>query len=144
MNKNITTIVVAVVLILAAGALYWVGSRTGPEEATAGEYDTFAQCLANAGMIVYGSATCKFCAQQRMMFGSSYRFIKEIECDPRNPHPEAELCIQKNIKGTPTWMREDANKNELYRFEAGVQQFERLAEVSGCPLVKDALPAAEK
>ena len=120
-------------LIIAAVVLYFF-SEQGARKVVAGEYDTFTQCLYDAGLRMYGSVTCSYCAQQRAMFGDSFRFIREIECDPRNPLPQTELCISKNIAATPTWIHEDASGNELFRFKPGVQSLERLAEVTSCPL----------
>lgn len=120
---------VAAALVLA-GLTYAIQSSAGPGT----KYDSFAQCLDERGFKMYGSVTCAFCARQRVLFGDSFRFIEEIECDPRNPDNVAELCIAKNIERTPTWMQEDEEGNELYRFEAGLQPLKKLSEVSGCPL----------
>ena len=116
--------------LLSALITYTIQSRTVPE----GKYNTFAQCLTEKNVVMYGSITCSYCAQQRAMFGSAFKYIKEIECDPRNPNPETELCVQKNIQGTPTWIEEDAEGKDIYRFPAGVIELEDLALVSGCSL----------
>lgn len=116
--------------ILLAGFIYLIHANVGPGE----KYDEFAQCLDEKGFIMYGSITCSACARQRAMFGDSFKFIKEIECDPRNPNPETQRCIEKNIKGTPTWIQENANGNELHRFDTGLQSLEKLSSVSNCPL----------
>ncbi|MEK7555067.1 MAG: vitamin K epoxide reductase family protein [Patescibacteria group bacterium] len=116
--------------LLLAFITYAIQSRTVPE----GKYDTFAQCLTEKSFVVYGSATCSYCATQRAMFGSAFQFIKEIECNPRNPHPETQLCIDKNIEGTPTWIQEDASGKDVYRFPAGVVELDELSRVSGCAL----------
>lgn len=116
--------------LIFAGAAYLIHANTGPKDT----YNEFAQCLDEKGFIMYGSVTCAACARQRAMFGDAFEFIKEIECDPRNPNPETQRCIEKNIKGTPTWIQEDANGNELYRFSTGLQSMEKLSEVSNCSL----------
>lgn len=136
---NSKTIVILVVLLAFAGVGYFLASKLGGAEAAAGEYNTFAQCLTEKGMVMYGSATCHFCAQQRAMFKSSFDHITEIECDPRNPDPEAERCIAKNIEQTPTWILEDADGNTITDLGSGVQSFETLSEAAGCPLEKDAV-----
>ncbi len=116
--------------VIAGGTTYAIHANVVPE----GKYDIFAQCLTDEGMLMYGSATCSFCAKQRAMFGSAFEFIDEIECDPRNPDSEVERCVAKDIEHTPTWIQEDAEGNELHRFEAGVVSFEELSAVSGCPI----------
>lgn len=103
----------------------------------AGEYNAFAQCLTEKGMKMYGSITCHFCAQQRAIFGKSFEYVKEIECDPRNENVEIERCLAKKIERTPTWILEDSDGNTLLEKGSGVKTFEELSEISGCPLVKD-------
>jgi len=135
-NNIIIASIVGALLLVTVVAFVFSGPQGG-REAVAGDYDTFAQCLYDSGLRMYGSVTCRFCAQQRAMFGGSFKHIREIECDPRNPLAEAERCIAKNIEATPTWVLEDKNGDDVERFQAGVQTLEALSEVSGCPLVKD-------
>ena len=125
----ISALILAAVL---AGFNYLIHAGTGPGD----KYNEFAECLDEKGFIMYGSMTCASCARQRALFGDAFQFIEEIECDPRNPNPETERCIKKEIEKTPTWIQEDAEGNELYRFEPGMQSLEKLSEVSGCLLEK--------
>jgi len=121
--------------LILSGLMYviQIGGRTTKN------YETFSQCLYDSGLRMYGSATCSFCAKQRALFGDAFENIKEIECDPRNPNPQTELCIARDIAHTPTWILEDENGDDVFRFEAGVQSLETLSEVSGCPLTEDTL-----
>lgn len=125
--------IAAVVFALILGSTTWaIQSRGGPGE----KYAAFAQCLTERGFIMYGSVTCSFCARQRALFEEKVfeKYAIEIECDPRNPGAEVERCIAKSIERTPTWIQEDAQGAELYRFGPGVQSLEKLSEISGCPL----------
>jgi uncharacterized membrane protein len=99
-----------------------------------GQYDEFAQCIYDEGFRMYGSATCVFCARQRALFGDSVEYIREIECDPRNPDNESERCIAKNVERTPTWIVEDQEGNDIKRFDPGVLSLETLSAESGCVL----------
>jgi hypothetical protein len=140
-KNNITVgIILGFLVLVAIIAFVFSGSRGGTEEVVAGEYDTFAQCLYENGMRMYGSATCSFCARQRKDFGNSFHFVREIECDPRNKDNQANLCISKNISHTPTWIHEDDAGNDIFRFDSGVVSLEDLSKESGCPLIKDPLP----
>lgn len=144
-TKNIVIGVIVIVIIIIAG-MYFAGSREiAPVEETvmAGEYDTFAQCLTESNLLMYGSVTCGVCKKQRKAFGNSFQFINEIECVPSNENAQTELCITKNISHTPTWILEDEDGNDVVRFDAGFQKLEELSEASGCPLVKDELPDDE-
>lgn len=125
-------IVFAAVLALVVGVLQGVAA-TGPR----GKYQTFAACLSEAGLRMYGSATCSSCGKQRQMFGDAFELIEELECDPRNPGNHAAECVAKGIDKTPTWILEKPAGHELLRFDAGLQSLEALSEASGCPLVED-------
>ncbi|PJE50934.1 MAG: hypothetical protein COV29_01500 [Candidatus Yanofskybacteria bacterium CG10_big_fil_rev_8_21_14_0_10_36_16] len=126
-NHFVSAVVVAILLAL----LTWgVHSSVGPGD----KYNEFAQCLDEKGFLMYGSITCSFCLKQRGLFGDAFQYIKEIECDPRNPHPEVERCVAKNIEHTPTWIQEREDGSEIYRFDPGVQSFKKLSEISGCKL----------
>jgi hypothetical protein len=104
-----------------------------------GEYDTFAQCLYDNGMRMYGSETCSQCARQRRAFGDSAHLLQEIECDPRNSEYVEGQCLD-DITHTPTWIQQDKTGKEIYRFKSGYVDLESLAEQSGCPLIKDEEP----
>jgi len=133
--QKLTQLAIAPAIILAlilGGATFIIQSiDTGSNE----NYDEFAECLYDSGFRMYGSVTCSFCAKQRKLFGDSFEYIKEIECDPRNPNSETERCIVKNISHTPTWIVEDEEGNDITRFEPGVLSLEQLSEASSCPIL---------
>lgn len=93
-------------------------------------YDQLAQCLSEKGISFYSSYHCGYCLKTKEMFGDSMKFIKEIECHPDDPHSQFELCQQKNIEGTPTWVME-IDGGEIKRQE-GFMNIEALKEFSGC------------
>ena len=126
----LTALVVGVVF---AGAAYWSHSKLVPE----GKYDTFVQCMYESGVRMYGSAGCAHCAKQRQLIGTSMEFIHEIECDPRHEGAQVDLCIAKNIEGTPTWIIEDEEGNDVKRLPPGEKTLEELSEFSECELVED-------
>ncbi|MAE42621.1 hypothetical protein CMO93_02530 [Candidatus Woesearchaeota archaeon] len=98
----------------------------------ASELDDFAKCLDSSGMKMYGQYTCGVCKQQRELFGSSFQYIGEIECHPRGENPQTQLCLEKDIAKTPTWILEQDDV-EVKRL-VGFQTLELLAEASGCSL----------
>ena len=93
-------------------------------------YDLLAQCLDKEGVKMYGSFRCAVCAKTRAMFGSSFQYIEEIECHPQGKNPQTELCLEKEIKGTPTWVMEQ-NGIEIKR-QQGFMSIEELRIFSGC------------
>ncbi|MDP6647886.1 MAG: hypothetical protein QGH34_00635 [Candidatus Woesearchaeota archaeon] len=100
---------------------------TGPSE-----FDSFAKCLNQNGLKMYGQYTCGACKKQRALFGPSFQYVGEIECHPRGENPQTQLCLEKDIEKTPTWTFE---KDGLIteRLE-GFQSLETLSEISGCAL----------
>ena len=123
--KKAIGIGLVVLLILISGC----ASQTPEVE---GEYDSFAKCLSDSGVKMYGSFLCSVCKRQRDLFGSSFELLGEIECHPRGENTQTELCLEKNIESTPTWTLEKDGV-ELERLD-GYQNLEVLAELSGCPL----------
>lgn len=133
-RKNSKYLFIAVIAgLLFAGAAYWNHSKLVPE----GRYDTFVQCMYENGVRMYGSAGCAHCAKQRQLIGTSIEFIHEIECDPRHEGAQVELCIAKNIEGTPTFIIEDEEGNDIKRLPPGEKTLEELAVFSDCELVED-------
>ena len=130
-RPTVTHFIIAVFLGAFLGfATYYVHKGIVP----AGKYAAFAQCVYDKGMRMYGARTCSFCAKQRALFGDATPYIREIECDPREPNNETERCIAKKIERTPTWIREDVAGNTLKRFDPGVLSLETIAVETGCVL----------
>lgn len=72
---------------------------------------------------MYGAYWCPHCTRQKELFGSAVQTINYVECDPRGPNPQPNLCREAGIKGYPTW---EING----KFFVGVQSLEELAEAS--------------
>lgn len=130
MNKNI--IAIAIIAIgLVVGGIVW-SSRAGNEgaenfSAQDAALATFAQCVADKGMTMYGAEWCSHCKKEKAGFGKAFSLIPYVEC-PDN----AKLCLDKGIKGYPTWIAADGAKYE------GGQGLARIAEISGCELPAEA------
>ena len=89
--------------------------------------DEFAQCLTNEGAVFYGSYQCGHCIDQKEMFGSSMQYVNYVECGPLGAPPTNEACIQAGIDGYPTWIINGVKY-------VGVQQLNKLSELTGCQL----------
>ncbi|HLC75176.1 MAG TPA: vitamin K epoxide reductase family protein [Candidatus Nanoarchaeia archaeon] len=92
-------------------------------------YDALAQCMTQKGVLMYGSFRCGICAKTRAMFGDSFQYIKEIECHPQGKNPQTELCLEKKIEGTPTWMLVE---NGVEKRAVGFLSIDELRTFSGC------------
>ncbi|MBI2546325.1 hypothetical protein HYV81_04040 [Candidatus Woesearchaeota archaeon] len=107
-------------------------------------HDNLAKCLTEKGVREYGSITCSSCKAQEKAFGSSFQYIDYVECHPRGPNPQTNLCLRRDIKKTPTFILE-INGEEVKRI-AGFQTFEALAEFAACEdaLTQDAQASRNK
>ena len=112
-----------IILIVVGGVLYY-GISTN---AKPGKYDDFAKCLTEKGVKEYGAFWCPKCAEQKKMFGKSFKYVTYVECDARGNNAQPELCREKGITGYPTWEIE----NKLI---PGIQSLENLARESSCNL----------
>jgi glutaredoxin len=108
-----------IVGFLVAWNLGWIGSRE-PHP-----YDAFAQCLTDAGVVMYGTDWCPHCQAQKKLFDDAFDYVNYVNCDFNQ-----KLCKDKNIKGYPTWYK----GYEL--LEKGEVTFEQLSEASGCQAPK--------
>ena len=98
----------------------------GPVE----NHTELAKCITENDVTMYGSFRCGVCAKTRSMFGDAFEHIVEIECHPQGEHSEWELCQEKQISGTPTWIKE-VDGVEVAR-EIGFLSISELREFSGC------------
>ena len=95
----------------------------------AGEYDAFAQCLADKGVMMYGAWWCPHCANQKKLFGASFKKIKYVECAAAgNAQGQTLECVNAKITGYPTWVFADASRTE------GEMSLNALAQKTGCNL----------
>jgi hypothetical protein len=115
--KKLTSLIV--ILLVLFGVFYLsfnISKRTNSQA------DNLAICLAEKGIIMYGTEWCSYCNQQKKLFGNSFSKITFIDCD-KNP----QRCIDAGVQAYPSW--EINNQIEL-----GYLSLELLSDLSGCPL----------
>lgn len=96
-----TYMYVALVVVLVAGLIFVRNNASkAPENMTA--FDTFGQCLSDAGAKFYGAFWCPHCQSQKKLLQNSKR-IPYIECSTPDGKAQTPLCIEKKITGYPTW-----------------------------------------
>lgn len=117
--KLIVGVIALVVIILA---IFLFSGKDYSQE----EVDIFAKCLTEKGAVMYGAFWCPHCARTKARFGSSFRYIEYVECDPRGDNEQSELCIEKEIESYDTW--EFADGSRL----VGEPSFQAMAEKTGC------------
>ena len=114
------TIILVAIGAVITGAGFLV---VKPEQQAAASLDSFAQCLADGKVTMYGADWCPHCQNEKKAFGDSFRLVPYVEC-PDDP----QRCLQEGITGYPTWVFADGTKL------VGEQGLEKLSKVSGCQL----------
>ena len=125
MSPFLRNILIAVVLIAAFGIVYYIGYQK-----KAHKLDTFAKCLTDRGIKMYGAYWCPHCAEQKELFGESFQFVPYVECGVAgNRNAEQQICKDAGIKHFPTWQFPPVGD----RVEQ-VIPLENLASRTGCSL----------
>ncbi len=93
-------------------------------------HDVLAQCLTTHDVTLYCSSHSPLCAKTRAMFGSSFQFIKEVECYSGKNGSLSEQCQLKKISTTPAWIIA-RNGTEVKRFE-GFLTINELSQFADC------------
>ncbi len=117
-------IIVLVIIVLVIVFSSKGKDRSYPQD----QIDSFAKCLTEKGVIMYGTFWCPNCARTKARFGSSFKYINYVECDPNGKDQQAELCVEKKIENYDTWIFTSG------KWLVGEPTFEQIAKESDCPL----------
>ena len=64
----------------------------------------FAKYLKDSGVIKYSAYWCPNCLNQSELFGKqAYKELNVVECAKDGKNSQTQLCIDKKIKGFPSW-----------------------------------------
>lgn len=105
--------------MVAVGGIWWKSAQSVKPN----PLDSFAKCLAEKEVTMYGANWCSHCQNEKKAFGSAFRYVPYVEC-PKNP----KQCLDLGIDGYPTWIFKNGRKL------VGEQGIEMLAQESGCSL----------
>lgn len=118
-NKRIFNyLIIALVVIAIAYGIYVSLKPEGP-----GQYDSFAQCLRDNGVVMYGTDWCPHCQAQKRLFGSSFKYVTYVNCDYNKA-----ACDAAGVEGYPTWVFPSGPSL------SGEQPLETLAQRTGCAI----------
>jgi len=117
------TIMTALLIVAAFALAAYLGYRK-----RIGRLEAFAQCLSARQAKMYGAYWCPHCADQKEMFGRSFRYVAYIECGIPGSRDEAKSCVDVGVKHFPTWQFGDGERRE------GTQPLQALGEKTGCRL----------
>ena len=109
------------IIVLFAVSIFISGCAS-KNDIPSGKYDSFAKCLTEKNITMYGTSWCPHCKDQKEMFGDSVQYIDFVDCDESK-----EVCLNLDIPGYPTWVI----NGEQY---PGTQTFYDLAKLSGCSI----------
>ncbi len=119
-----TTIIIIVVVAIVVAVALTIKYRRDHR------YDGFAKCLAERGVKMYGAYWCPHCADQKALFGASFKYAPYVECGiPGNTRGENDVCKDAGIKRFPTWQFPPTGE----RIE-GDLSLDALSDRTGCPL----------
>ena len=118
-------IIIGLLTIMVFGAIagFSYYNSTAP-----GKLDGFTQCLSERGAMFYGAFWCQHCQNQKALFGRSAKLLPYVECSTPDAKGQLPICIQKEIKGYPTWIFADGSR------EDGEVPLVKLAEKTQCEL----------
>lgn len=118
-----TIIIIIVVVIIVAAALGYKYKRDH-------RYDSFARCLKDRGVMMYGAYWCPHCAEEKELFGASFKQAPYTECGVEgNTRLESQVCKDAGIQRFPTWQFPPTGE----RVEGNLS-LEALSDRTGCPL----------
>ena len=80
------------------------------------------------GATMYGTFWCPHCAKVKKSFGSSFKYINYVECDPRGDNEQSQLCLDKGIENYATFEFTDGSRL------VGEPTFDELSGKTGCPV----------
>lgn len=84
-----------------------------------------AKYLKDTGVVKYSAYWCPNCLNQSELFGKqAYEELNVVECARDGKNSQTKLCIEKKIKGFPSW---EINGKIIL----GVQTLEELSKLSG-------------
>ncbi len=104
--------------------------------ASAGSYDTFAQCIKDSGAKFYGAFWCPHCREQKALFGKSAVNLPYVECSSADGNSQLPVCKERKIEKYPTWFFTSTTTATTTRIDTGLS-LEQISEFTQCPLVKD-------
>ena len=124
--KNLSRLVAPLVIagVVVSAMIYFVQTGTVVKR----DYSSLTTYLTEQGWVYYRSYTCSNCKKQEKLLGEAYKKLNSVECHPKGPGGNPELCLKKNISKTPTWLLEKDGQ-EVKRLE-GYQTIQNLIQAS--------------
>jgi len=115
----------ALLIVAVVGGVYYLWSRQQHK------YDTFAKCLTDRGVKMYGAWWCPHCQEQKAKFGAtSFKLAPYVECGVQGDiSVRTQVCKDEGIQHYPTWQFPPTGERVERVFE-----LDDLSEKTGCAL----------
>jgi hypothetical protein len=121
-KPSLKAVVIVGILALVAIAIFigWYRENT--------HLDAFAKCLGTKQAKMYGAFWCPHCAEQKELFGGSFKHAPYIECGITGQQGIQQVCKDAGIQRFPTWIFANGTRTE------GKKSLEYLSDQTGCSL----------
>lgn len=125
MSKGTIIGIISLIALVAIITFATKGKNGGDDDTRV----AFAQCLAEKDVKFYGAFWCPHCNAQKSLFGKkATKELPYIECSTADAKGQTFACQEAKIASYPTWEFSDGTRL------TGEQSFEKLSELSGCPV----------
>ena len=114
-NKKLSLILIWVMSLGLSACTSWPYTQDTLE--------TFASCLTEQNVTMYGTDWCKYCTAQKSSFGNAFENVNYVDCDE-----DPQACALVGVQSYPTWTFADGSQI------AGVQELTVLADKTSCEL----------
>lgn len=127
-GSGVSSVVLRKVLIVVAIIAVIAGIVLFTRKKQSNRMDAFARCLGEKGAKMYGAYWCPHCADQKELFGPSFKYAPYVECGIQGSRATAQVCTDAGVKRYPTWTFADGARVE------GEHQLDFLGQETGCPV----------
>jgi len=120
-----------VVILALIGLVVWGPETEGEtivENPAEVDYTEFAECIAESGAVFYHASWCGHCQRQKLLFGSAWEKLSQVQCDVEGQSDQIQECVDAGIEAYPTWIFAGGDKS------MGVHPLSVIAEKTGCVL----------
>jgi hypothetical protein len=101
MTKEINYLIVAMLVVMVGGVIFYFGGKATLEAKQREEQENLADCLLEKNVKMYGSSNCLHTKRQKEIFGEALSKINYIECSEGEGW--SKTCQDKGINAVPTW-----------------------------------------
>lgn len=126
MEKKYTIFIILLTVVLLGAIVGFAQYKVASQP----DYTPLAMCLKEKGATFYGAFWCPHCQATKALFGKGKDALPYVECSTPDGQGTLPICVEKGIKGYPTWVFADGS------ILNGEQSLEVLADKTNCPITQ--------